>query len=193
MEIQTIKIGKLRPHPQNPRTHPDSAIDKLVKSLNEFGFTNPILVSKDNYILAGHARLKAAQKAGLKEVPIIRLPLKGNKALAYMIADNRLQDETDWDIPMLKDLLEILDTGELDLEVTGFDLKGIEDLMTQFHPTDDDLPTKLLPPELEGEDTRGRYFLLVYKDEEERLIWLKRLGLENLPENRRIIKLEDIE
>jgi len=140
MEIQTIEITKLRPHPQNPRTHPDSAIDKLVKSLTEFGFTNPILVSADNYVLAGHARLKAAQKAGLKEVPVIQLPLKGSKALAYMIADNRLQDETDWDFPLLKDLFGVLDTGELDLETTGFDLSEIEALLTNVSDglTDDD-------------------------------------------------------
>ena len=130
MEIQTIEITKLRPHPQNPRIHPDSAIEKLVKSLKEYGFTNPILISQDNYVLAGHARLKAAEKAGLKEVPVIQLPLKGSKALAYMIADNRLQDETDWDIPKLIDLFSELDTGEFDLEITGFDLNEIENSVT---------------------------------------------------------------
>ncbi|MCJ7829172.1 MAG: ParB/Srx family N-terminal domain-containing protein [Dehalococcoidia bacterium] len=130
VEIQSIEISKLRPHPQNPRTHPESAIDKLVKSLKEFGFTNPILISADNYVLAGHARLKAAEKAGLKEVPVIQLPLSGSKALAYMIADNRLQEETLWDFPKLKDLLGVLDTGELDLEITGFDINEIEGLLS---------------------------------------------------------------
>jgi ParB-like chromosome segregation protein Spo0J len=130
MELQTIEIIKLRPHPQNPRTHPDSAIDKLVRSLKEYGFTNPILISADNYVLAGHARLKAAEKAGLKEVPVIQLPLSGSKALAYMIADNRLQDETEWDFPKLTELFGILDTGELDLEITGFDIKEIESLLS---------------------------------------------------------------
>jgi len=140
MEIQTAKVSELRPHPQNPRIHPDSAIEKLVKSLKEYGFTNPILISADNYVLAGHARLKAAEKAGLKEVPVIQLPLKGNKALAYMIADNRLQDETDWDFTKLAELFGVLDTGELDLEITGFDLSEIENLLTSEKAglTDDD-------------------------------------------------------
>ena len=133
MEIKTVKISELRPHPKNPRVHPDSAIDKLVRSIKEFGWTNPILVSKDGYILAGHARLKAAEKAGIQEVPVIYLELEGAKAEAYLIADNRLQDETDWDMPKLKDLLQELDTGEFDLELTGFDMGEIEDLMTQFH------------------------------------------------------------
>ena len=130
MEIKTLPISTLRPHPENPRVHPDSAIDKLVLSLNEYGFTNPILISEDNYILAGHARLKAAQRAGLKEVPCIILPLKGNKAKAYMIADNRLQEETDWDFSKLADLLTNLDTGEFNMEITGFDLSEIESLIT---------------------------------------------------------------
>ena len=133
MEIKTVKINELKPHPKNPRVHPDSAIDKLVRSIKEFGWTNPILVSKDGYILAGHARLKAAEKAGIQEVPVIYLELEGAKAEAYLIADNRLQDETDWDMPKLKDLLQELDTGEFDLELTGFDMGEIEDLMTQFH------------------------------------------------------------
>ena len=133
MEIKTVKINELKPHPKNPRVHPDSAIDKLVRSIKEFGWTNPILVSTDGYILAGHARLKAAEKAGIEEVPVIYLPLEGAKAEAYLIADNRLQDETDWDYEKLKDLLQELDTGEFDLELTGFDMGEIEDLMTQFH------------------------------------------------------------
>ena len=133
MVIKTVKINELKPHPKNPRVHPDSAIEKLERSIKEFGWTNPILVSKDGYILAGHARLKAAEKAGISEVPVIYLPLEGAKAEAYLIADNRLQDETDWDYEKLKDLLQELDTGELDLELTGFDIEEIEDLMTQFH------------------------------------------------------------
>jgi len=148
MEIKTVKINELKPHPKNPRVHPDSAIDKLVRSIKEFGWTNPILVSADGYILAGHARLKAAEKAGIKEVPVIYLPLEGAKAEAYLIADNRLQDETDWDLPKLKDLLQELDTGEFDIELTGFDVDEIEDLMTQFYVpeeiVEDEVPE---PPE----------------------------------------------
>ncbi len=137
MEIEIVKINKLKPHPKNPRIHPDSAIDKLVKSIKEYGWTNPVLVSKDGFVLAGHARLKAAEKAGLDEVPVIYLPLSGSKAEAYMIADNKLQDETDWDFPKLKDLLQELDTGEFDIEITGFDENEIENLMTQFFNPDE--------------------------------------------------------
>ena len=138
MQVKTVKISELKPHPKNPRVHPDCAIEKLERSIKEFGWTNPILVSTDGYILAGHARLKAAEKAGIEEVPVIYLPFEGAKAEAYLIADNRLQDETDWDLPKLKDLLQELDTGEFDLELTGFDEREIERLMLQFAPIDID-------------------------------------------------------
>ena len=134
MEIKTVSIKKLKDHPKNPRLHPDRALERLTKSIKEFGWTNPVLVSKDGYILAGHARVKAAQKAGLKEVPVIYLDLEGEKAEAYMVADNRLNELTDWDYPGLKDLLESLDTGIIDMEITGFDIGEIEQLMTQTSP-----------------------------------------------------------
>jgi len=147
-QVQMVAIDELKPHPKNPRKHSEKAIKKLVASIREFGWTNPILVSKDGYILAGHARLKAAEKAGIQEVPVIYLELEGAKAEAYLVADNRLQDETDWDLPKLKDLLQELDTGEFDLELTGFDMDEIEDLMTQFHVpeeiVEDEVPE---PPE----------------------------------------------
>ena len=148
MQIEVVEISKLKPHPKNPRIHPDSALERLTKSVKEFGWTNPILVSEDGFILAGHARLKAAEKAGISEVPIIRLPLKGRKAEAYMIADNKLQDMTDWSYPQLKDLLLELDVGDFDIEITGFDDKEIETLMTQFNipeeglTPDDEIPEK---------------------------------------------------
>jgi len=121
MEIKTVKIGKLKPHPKNPRIHPESALNKLARSIEEFGWTNPILCSKDGIVLAGHARLKAAERAGIKEVPVIYLPLEGAKADAYLIADNKLQDETEWDEVKLEDLFKELSLTELDLNLTGFD------------------------------------------------------------------------
>jgi DNA modification methylase len=160
MEIKIMPIGELKPHPKNPRVHPDSAIEKLERSIKEFGWTNPILVSKEGYILAGHARLKAAEKAGIKEVPVIYLPLEGSRAEAYLIADNRLQDETDWDMPKLKDLLQELDTGEFDLELTGFDMGEIEDLMTQFYVPEEIIEDEVPEPPEEAITKPGNLWLL---------------------------------
>lgn len=133
MAVEMVAVADLKPHPNNPRVHPDSAINKLVRSIREFGWTNPVLLSADGIVLAGHARLKAAEKAGLTEVPVIRLPLSGAKADAYMIADNRLAELSDWSMPELKDALELLDASNFDLEATGFDMHEIELMMTAFH------------------------------------------------------------
>lgn len=150
MIIETVKISDLKPHPGNPRVHPDLALERLTRSIQEFGWTNPILVSEDGFILAGHARLKAAEKAGLAEVPIIRLPLKGAKAEAYMVADNRLSELTEWDFPKLKDILESLDTGAFNIEVTGFSEEEIKELMTQFHIPEEGLtPEDEIPEQVE--------------------------------------------
>lgn len=121
MEIKTVKIDSLKFHPKNPRKHSAKAIEKIEQSIKEFGWTNPVLVSEDGYILAGHARVKAGKKAGLEEVPVIFLPLKGKKADAYLIADNRLQDETEWDLELLDEML-----ADLKNEFTGFELEEIE-------------------------------------------------------------------
>ena len=160
MEIKTVKINELKPHPKNPRVHPDSAIDKLVRSIKEYGWTNPVLVSADGYVLAGHARLKAAEKAGIEEVPVIYLPLEGAKAEAYLIADNRLQDETDWDYEKLKDLLQELDTGELDLELTGFDMDEIEDLIAQLHVPEEIIEDEVPEPPKEPITKPGDLWIL---------------------------------
>jgi ParB family chromosome partitioning protein len=132
-QVQIAKIKDLKPHPKNPRVHPKSALEKLVKSIGEFGFTNPILVSKDGYILAGHARCKAAKQAGIEEVPVIYLDLEGAKADAYLIADNRTQEETDWDKVQLAELIENLQSLDYDIGFTGFDPPEIDQLFNEIH------------------------------------------------------------
>ncbi len=130
MKVEQVDINKLRPFPGNPKRHPEKQIEKLVRSLKEFGWTNPILATKDNMIVAGHARIEAAKKAGIKKVPVIYLPFDGKKALAYNLADNRLAELAEWDFTKMADLLVELDDGEFDLELTGFDMKEIEEIMS---------------------------------------------------------------
>lgn len=136
MEIKQVRIDELKEHPKNPRVHPDSALDKLVRSIKEYGWTNPVLVSKDGYVLAGHARCKAAQKAGLEEVPVVFLDLEGERADAYLIADNKIQEETDWDLPKLADLLSELDNSMFDVSLTGFEAAEIDELFSEVHDKD---------------------------------------------------------
>ena len=137
MKIKHMKADILKPHPKNPRIHPDSAIDKLERSIKEFGWTNPILISADGFVLAGHARLKAAKQAGLEEVPVVELPLEGVKAEAYMIADNRLQEDTLWDDEVLAELLADISKNDIDILLTGFEAKEFEKLLNDEIPRED--------------------------------------------------------
>ncbi len=135
-QVKNVKIKDLKPHPKNPRVHPDSALDKLMKSIGQFGFTNPVLASKDGMILAGHARCKAAQKAGIEEVPVIFLDLEGADADAYLIADNKIQEETSWEKETLADLIKELQGLDYDVSFTGFSPPEIDELFTQIHSKD---------------------------------------------------------
>lgn len=130
MEIKQVPVNQLKMAPWNPRVHPDKAIDKLIKSFEAFGFTNPILAQrKTKMVIAGHARLKAAKKAKAKRVPVIYLDPDDAKAKAYGLADNRLQEETSWDFAPLADLLLDLDQLNVDLDFTGFDADEVVKLM----------------------------------------------------------------
>jgi len=105
MEVKQVDIDRLKPFPGNPKTHSSEQIDRIVKSFGEFGWTNPILATRDNMIVAGHARVEAARKAGIKKVPVIYLPFGGKKAYAYAVADNKLAELATWDFTKLADLL----------------------------------------------------------------------------------------
>jgi DNA modification methylase len=128
MKIENIKTESLVPYARNAKTHPPAQVARIAGSIKEFGFCNPVLVDKDNGIIAGHGRVLAAQKLGLAEVPCIRLGhLTDAQRRAYILADNRLSesDGAGWDMEMLK--LELADLGELDVDLEGIGF-GVDDL-----------------------------------------------------------------
>jgi len=120
LQIEYIPISEITPYSKNPRKN-DKAIDIVAKSIKEFGFKNPIILDKENTIVAGHTRLKAAEKLGLKEVPVIWADdLTDEQVKAYRIMDNKSVEYAQWDIDLLKDeLLGLKNTG-FDLDLTGF-------------------------------------------------------------------------
>ena len=128
--MEYVDLTSLKAFPGNPRKHSEEAVDKLVRSMEAFGWTNPVLISADGFVVAGHARMKAAEKAGIKKVPVIRLPLSGADAESYVVADNKLQELTEWDFSKLGDLFQELDSGDIDLTYSGFDLDEIAGLMS---------------------------------------------------------------
>jgi len=127
MTIEHLKTSDLIPYARNAKKHDASQVAKLAGSIREFGFTNPVLIDKDNGIIAGHGRVLAAQSLALESVPCIRLGhLTDTQRRAYILADNRLAEiGGGWDEEMLK--LELADLASLDVDVAeiGF---GAEDL-----------------------------------------------------------------
>jgi DNA modification methylase len=122
-------ITELKPNPRNPRIHKDRQIKQIARSIERFGFVAPILVDRDNRIIAGHGRLLAAQKLGLTEVPTICVDhLSEAEITALMIADNKLTENSEWSEPLLAESLRDLSILELDfsLEITGFTMAEID-------------------------------------------------------------------
>ena len=135
LRIEYVSPDVLRPFEGNPRTISERGLEKLQRSVEEFGFTNPILVQRGtNMIIAGHQRLKAAKAAGLTEVPVVYLDMDDTTAKAYNIADNRLAEEADWDFGPLSDLLAELKEDKFDLSLVGFDEHELDHLLNWEPP-----------------------------------------------------------
>jgi len=129
-KLEHWNIDRLRPYERNPRTHSPEQITKIAASLLEFGWTNPILVDGDAGIIAGHGRLLAARELGMTTVPVIELAhLSEAQKRAYVIADNRLALDAGWDEDLLADELRALEGLDFNLELTGFDLDELHDLL----------------------------------------------------------------
>jgi DNA modification methylase len=123
IQIERRPIERLIPRANNPRTHSRAQVASIAASIREFGFTNPILVGADDDIIAGHARLLAAEKLGMKEVPVIQLHhLSPAQRRALVIADNQLAIEgAAWDEDLLRIELAILHEEDYPLDLIGFD------------------------------------------------------------------------
>lgn len=128
---KTVPLASVKPTPGNPRTHSDKQVAQLVRSIQEFGFTTPILIDEEGFIVAGHGRHQAAEFLELKEIPAIVLHgLTPAQRKALMVADNQLPMGADWDTAALARILGELDTGDFDLTLTGFAEDEIEDILT---------------------------------------------------------------
>ena len=139
MEIILEDIDKLIPYARNPRKN--QAIDKVAASIKEFGFRQPIVVDKEMVIIVGHTRYEGAKKLGMKQVPIhIAEELTPAQVRAYRIADNRVAQDSEWDIGLLNYEFTDLLNENYDLELLGFDNKELEDLIVDKPQglTDDD-------------------------------------------------------
>lgn len=128
-EMNLVDVDKLIPYVNNARTHSKEQINKLRASIREFGFINPVIIDRDYNVIAGHGRILASQEEGIDKVPCVFVDyLTDAQKKAYIIADNRMALDADWDEELLKIEIESLKGEDFDLSFTGFDESELLDL-----------------------------------------------------------------
>lgn len=145
-KLEYLPVTKLTAYETNSRTHSAEQINQIAASINEFGFTNPVLIDPDNTIIAGHGRVQAAKQIGMDEVPCMRLShLTEAQRKAYVIADNKLALNAGWDDELLRQEIAELKDIEFDISLLGFseeELNLIEGNIN-FEPSSEDDQGKL--------------------------------------------------
>jgi len=125
MQIKNVPIKEIIPYERNNRVHSEQQIDRIANSIHDFGFNQPIVVDEANVILVGHGRLFASLKLGLREVPVYKLGgLTPAQKKAYRILDNKLQNDSTWNIDNLP--LELQELRELGFDFERFGLEELE-------------------------------------------------------------------
>lgn len=149
-EYKNVPVLDLIRYKSNSRTHSGEQVQKLVRSIKEFGFTNPLLIDEFNVIIAGHGRLDAALAAGITEVPCIVLPaLTEAQKAALVIADNKIALDAGWDMDILASQFDFLKDLDFDLTLTVFELDEIADIFPEETETfcdEDEVPEEPKEP-----------------------------------------------
>ena len=152
LKVVTKSIKDINLAPYNPRKMDENEMGKLMRSLQEFGFIDPIIVNKNNTVIGGHQRISAWERLGNDSVPCIYVDLNNEKEKALNIALNKISGE--WDNKKLSVLLDEINTSELDIDLTGFDdseLKKILgnskdlDIVLGDNDSDDDFDIEYAP------------------------------------------------
>lgn len=170
MNVIEMEVGKLIPYEKNPRKN-DAAVPKVMESIKEFGFKVPIVIDKNNVVVTGHTRLKAAIKLGMTHVPVlIADDLSDEKIKAYRLADNKVSEFAVWDYELLAGELGELD-DMFDMDALGFSM-DMEELQEQW---DDEEET----PEPKEKAERGYAicYELTFNNEQEQEEWYEFLGV----------------
>ncbi len=158
-QITNRKISSLTPYNRNARTHSKKQIAQIARSIERFGFTNPVLISDEGGIIAGHGRVEAAKSLGMKAVPTLALShLSEAERRAYILADNKLALNAGWDKEVLAIELQALVDLEFDTELTGFSLAEVDLVLDEANDADldgSDTPEDVVP-EMSGEPVSRR-------------------------------------
>lgn len=155
MKVTNRPISEIKPYGKNAKKHPDKQIKQVAESIEAFGFNQPIVVDKDDVVIVGHGRLAAALYLGLAEVPVLKIDIDEEKAKAYRLADNKL-NESEWDMQLVIQELKGLELPLLDL--TGFS----RSLLYKTSIDDDSVPPVPVTPKTIVGDLyqMGEHFLL---------------------------------
>lgn len=132
-KYEYINVEELTPFDRNPKQHPAKQVERIKRSIQEYGWTRPILAIKHNeksMIVVGHGAHKAALELNLRQVPVVFLDLPYEKAIAYNVADNKLAELAEWDTNTLQGLLSELYQYDVDFEAMGFSDQEIGDLIS---------------------------------------------------------------
>ncbi len=126
LNIKYMNIRDLKPYKKNAKKHNKEQVEQIANSIKEFGFTQPVIIDKNNEVVAGHGRILGAKKAGLKQVPTVCLEeLTEEQIKAYRLVDNKL-NESEWDNDLLNtELSELWDAGEVDMTLFDFNMDNL--------------------------------------------------------------------
>ena len=194
MEIKMVKVEDLKPYENNPRFN-DDAVEYVANSIKKFGFKVPMIIDKNNVIVAGHTRYKASLELNLKEVPcIIADDLTEEQIKAFRLADNKVAEKSSWDLDLLGD--EIKELAELDFNIDdltslgfgSFELSMLEDDV-EPEGYDDELIEQY--SENSEEFLKSKRTIITYTEEQEPLL-KKLLGIDDDKEIKVLYKFEEL-
>ena len=188
MKIVEIELDKLKPFKNNPRKHTDEQIEQIAKSIEEFGFLNPILVDEKNTILAGHGRYMASQTINLKRVPVVIAEnLSKEQKQALVIADNKIASNSTWDENLLWDQIRELNDKGFDLNILAFEEMEILPMLNIGQVVDDPSTEWVDMPDYDQENLMPKKTLLVHFENEEDRQEFSKLVKQNLTEKTKFI------
>jgi ParB-like chromosome segregation protein Spo0J len=189
MKLEEMNIDDIVPYKNNPREIPMESVQKVMKSIKEFGNNQPIVVDNDNVIVVGHTRWKALKQLGEKVVYVVKKDFKKNDAVAYRIMDNRSGEESKWDNKLLAAELSVLREEDFNLDLTGFNLTELENLSADkalnFKANDNKIDFNVdFPEDMEVSHVKMVQLFLNKETEKDFRLWVaelqKQLSTDNL-------------
>ena len=187
MEIIMKRLEEIKPYEKNPRKN-DEAVEYVANSIRDFGFKNPIIIDRNGVIVAGHTRLKAAERLGLQEVPCIMADdLTEEQVKAFRLADNKTAELAGWELNLLGQEIEALE-GNFDFTEFGFGEFELESIIGDFEPEPYD---KEIEEQYDkGEEMLARRRVIVTYDEETEPLVRQMLNVEEIKQV--VYRIEDL-